>query len=135
MLEGSSILGAAGAGGAAVGVAGPAAVIGAGGSGSALAGLTVMALGDGVVSAMGSGETADIREFSVASADYAEILGPWEARGGEDLGEGAVLGARVRGAQVGAVAVFEGCDAAGDAVTGGYGRPGQRHGVCGFRVH
>lgn len=26
------------------------------------------------------------REFAIASTDYAEILGPWEARGGEDLG-------------------------------------------------
>lgn len=47
-----------------------------------------------IVSAMGSGETADIREFSVASADYAEILGPWEARGGEDLGVTGVALAR-----------------------------------------
>ena len=27
-----------------------------------------------------------IRTFAIASANYSEILGPWEARGGEDLG-------------------------------------------------
>jgi len=31
-------------------------------------------------------EGSHTRDFNVASANYSEILGPWEARGGEDLG-------------------------------------------------
>ncbi len=31
-------------------------------------------------------EESSIREMTVASTTYSEILGPWEARGGEDLG-------------------------------------------------
>jgi class 3 adenylate cyclase/CheY-like chemotaxis protein len=39
-------------------------------------------------------EGSHTRELNVASANYSEILGPWEARGGEDLGAIGVALAR-----------------------------------------